>query len=76
MSFGFFVEMDNTVEGLVPVHTLSNDFYDYDEDTMTLKGQTHGKVFQMGMRVRVVCTDVQREKGQVTFSLLERRNHD
>ena len=61
---------------LVPVHTLSNDFYDYDEDTMTLKGQTHGKVFQMGMRVRVVCTDVQREKGQVTFSLLERRNHD
>ena len=76
MSFGFFVEMDNTVEGLVPVHTLSNDFYDYDEDTMTLKGQTHGKVFQMGMRVRVVCTDVQREKGQVTFSLLERRNYD
>ena len=76
MSFGFFVEMDNTVEGLVPVHTLANDFYDYDEDTMTLKGQTHGKVFQMGMRVRVVCTDVQREKGQVTFSLLERRNHD
>lgn len=76
MSFGFFVEMDNTVEGLVPVHTLSNDFYDYDEDTMTLKGQTHGKVFQMGMRVRVVCADVQREKGQVTFSLLERRNHD
>lgn len=50
MSFGFFVEMDNTVEGLVPVHTLSNDFYDYDEDTMTLKGQTHGKVFQMGMQ--------------------------
>ena len=49
---------------------------DYDEDTMTLKGQTHGKVFQMGMRVRVVCTDVQREKGQVTFSLLERRNYD
>jgi len=76
MSFGFFVEMDNTVEGLVPVHTLANDFYDYDEDTMTLKGQTHGKVFQMGMRVRVVCTDVQREKGQVTFSLLERRNYD
>ena len=76
MSFGFFVEMDNTVEGLVPVHTLSNDFYDYDEDTMTLKGQTHGKVFQMGMRVRVVCTDVQREKGQVTFSLLERKNYD
>lgn len=73
MSFGFFVEMDNTVEGLVPVHTLANDFYDYDEDTMTLKGQTHGKVFQMGMRVRVVCTDVQREKGQVTFSLLERK---
>ena len=43
---------------------------------MMKKGQTHGKVFQMGMRVRVVCTDVQREKGQVTFSLLERRNHD
>lgn len=76
MSFGFFVEMDNTVEGLVPVHTLVDDFYDYDEDTMTLKGQTHEKVYRMGMRVRVVCTDVQREKGQVTFGLLERRNYD
>lgn len=74
MNFGFFVEMDNTVEGLVPIHTLANDFYDYDEDTMTLSGQTYGKIYRMGMRVRVVCIDAQKEKGQVTFSLLEKRS--
>ena len=74
MNFGFFVEMDNTIEGLVPVHTLSDDFYNYDEDTMELKAENSEKVYRMGMRVRVVCTDVTLEKGQITFALLERRN--
>lgn len=72
-SFGFFVELDNTVEGLVPMHTLFDDFYEYDEDTMTLRGETFGRTYSMGMKVRVVCTEVQTETGKITFGILQKR---
>ena len=63
-NFGFFVELDNTVEGLVPCHSLTDDFYRYDEGTMTLQGENNHKTYRMGQKVDVVCTavDVPREK--------------
>ncbi|WP_301095085.1 ribonuclease R, partial [Faecalibaculum rodentium] len=57
-NFGFFVELDNTVEGLVPCHSLTDDFYRYDEGTMTLEGENNHKTYRMGQKVDVVCTDV------------------
>ena len=76
MNFGFFVELENTVEGLVPVHTLMDGFYNYDEDTLQLVNEDSEKRYMMGMRVKVVCTDVSLEKGQITFALVERRNRN
>ncbi|TGY65375.1 ribonuclease R [Dubosiella muris] len=69
MNFGFFVELDNTIEGLVPMHTLMDDYYNYDEDTMSLVGENNGKVFQIGQKINVLCTDVDAAKGQVTFGI-------
>ena len=37
--FGFFVELENTVEGLVHVQKLTDDYYHYDPDTLSLKGE-------------------------------------
>lgn len=68
-NFGFFVELENTVEGLVPVHTLYDDFYRYDELQMSLKAEGGHRAFQMGQKVSVVCTSVNIEKGQVEFAL-------
>lgn len=68
-SFGFFVEMDNTVEGLVPITSLYDDFYHYDEDTLRLVGETTNKVYQLGQSVKVVCWEVNLDKGQITFAL-------
>lgn len=70
-NFGFFVELDNTVEGLVPCHSLSDDFYKYDADTMTLEGENNHKKFTMGQKVKVLCTDVDVPKGKITFGLTE-----
>lgn len=50
-SFGFFVELDNTVEGLVKIESLQNDSYLYCENSMKLKGQKH--TFSIGDRVTV-----------------------
>ena len=55
-SFGFFVELPNTVEGLVPIVSLDG-YFDYDERAMTL---TCGKiVYRLGdtVRIRVVRCD-------------------
>ncbi len=69
MNFGFFVELDNTIEGLVPMHTLMDDYYNYDEATMSLIGENSGKVFQIGQKIKVLCIDVDAAKGQVTFGI-------
>ena len=68
-SFGFFVELENTVEGLVPVHTLYDDFYQYDEVRMRLVAQSDHRFFELGQKVQVICTGVNLEKGQVEFAI-------
>lgn len=68
-NFGFFVELDNTVEGLVPCHSLTDDFYKYDEGTMSLEGENNHRKFHMGQKVDVICTDVDVPKGKITFGL-------
>ena len=73
MNFGFFVELDNTIEGLVPMHTLMDDYYVYDEMTMSLRGENNGRFFQIGQKVDVICTDVDRSKGQITFGIAQNK---
>ena len=72
--FGFFVELSNTIEGLVPVHTLMDDFYIFDEDTLTLQARSQKKAYQLGQKVRVVCTGVDVPKGHVEFALITSQN--
>ena len=51
--FGFFVSLPNTIEGLVHMSTLGDDFYNFNERDLTLKGERTGKVFRMGQPVKV-----------------------
>lgn len=66
LEFGFFVELDNCIEGLVPVRSLY-DFFEYDALTMTLKGEHTS--YSMGQRVKVIVSEVNRQKGQITFGI-------
>ena len=70
LNFGFFVELDNTVEGLVPIRSLYDDYYTYDEDLMILKAENLNKVYQVGDKVKVRCSEVNKQKGQVTFEVI------
>ena len=67
--FGFFVELDNTVEGLVHVSTLRDDHYVYDEPTRSLVGTHNQKRFTMGQKVKVKCVNASRFRKQVDFEL-------
>lgn len=70
--FGIFVELPNTIEGLVHISNLE-DHYDYDEDSRSLLGRGSGTVLKMGMAVRVKVLDASRFKKQVDFQLVNEK---
>lgn len=51
--WGFYVELSNTIEGLVHVNLLTDDYYEYDREHYTLTGEDTGKVYKMGQKIRV-----------------------
>ena len=57
-SFGLFVELPNTIEGLVHVTALDDDYYIYDEDQLCLIGESSKKVYRLGDEVKVKCSKV------------------
>lgn len=70
-SFGFFIELDNTVEGLVPMRSMVDDYYQFDEDNMTLTGENTGRSFKLGQTVKVRLSDVNVPKRQITFATVD-----
>jgi ribonuclease R len=70
--FGFFVELDDFfIEGLVPVATLHDDFYEYDDRRHMLVGQALGRRFRLGDRIRVRVVRVNVDRHLVDFSVVE-----
>lgn len=68
-AFGIFVELENTVEGLVPVASLEDDYYIYDEQLFRLIGKATGTVYALGQRVCVQVTAVDLAMRRVEFQL-------
>lgn len=66
-SFGFFVELENTVEGLVHVSRLEDDYYYFDEKRYTLRGETTGKEYRLGDKVRVRLEKVDSKTRSLDF---------
>lgn len=69
--WGFYVELPNTVEGLVHVNTLRDDYYTFDQDAYELIGDVTHKVFALGQKVRVRVADADTMLKTVDFVLAE-----
>ena len=67
---GFFVMLDNTVEGFVPLFTLKDDSYVYDDNTLTLSSRIKNRTYRMGDRVSVMVKGADSMKGKVEFGLV------
>ena len=76
MKFGMFVELQNTVEGLVHVSTMQDDYYIFDEAGRRFFGTRKQKIYQMGQTVKVKVADASRYKQQVDFVLVEEGSHE
>ena len=69
--WGFFVELDNTVEGLVRVTELTDDFYQYYEDTYELVGEATNRRFKLGQKVRIRVEHCDRIMRTIDFALAD-----
>lgn len=70
-AFGFYVELPNTIEGLVHITTLGDDYYYYDEDRMQLIGADYEKIYRLGQQVKVVVLAASRETGNIDFGIFK-----
>lgn len=69
MSFGFFVELPNTVEGLVHISTISDDYYEFNDRNYTLYGTHTGRRYSIGDDVRVILVKVDVDSVKIDFEL-------
>ena len=70
--FGLYVELPNTVEGLVHIMTLKDDYYNFDEENYRLVGEQHGRVFRLGEPVRVRVRNAEPANRTIDFTYVEK----
>ena len=68
--WGLYVELPNTVEGLVHVNTLRDDYYVFDQESYELRGAVTKKVYKLGDKVRVRVADADKMLKTVDFELV------
>ena len=68
--WGLYVELPNTVEGLVHVNTLRDDYYIFDQESYELRGEMTKKVYKLGDKVRVRVADADKMLKTVDFELV------
>lgn len=72
--FGLFVQLENTVEGLVSYASMS-DYFTFDEDNYVAVGRNSRKVYHLGEKVRVRVSQVDARRAQIDFVLREEAGH-
>ena len=74
--WGIYVELENTVEGLVHVARLPGDYFYYKEEACEMVGEVTGRTFKLGMPVRVRVAEVDIMTRTIDFSLVETKEEE
>lgn len=69
--WGIYVELPNTVEGLVHVADMKDDHYEFSEQEYELYGRHTGKTYKLGQRIRVRVADADKVQRTVNFEIIE-----
>ena len=67
--FGMFVELENSVEGLIRLENMSDDFYEYDEEKALLCGVRKGRIYRIGDEVSIAVAHTDILSRQIDFVL-------
>mgnify|MGYP004519232791 FL=1 len=68
-NFGIFIELDNTIEGLIRFESMKDDFYIYNEINKTAIGKENKKVYKIGDRVNVIVKYANKEQRRINFEI-------
>jgi ribonuclease R len=74
MEWGIYVELPTTVEGLVRVADMNDDYYHFIEETYEMVGERTGKTYKLGQTVSVCVEGTDRINRTIDFSLVEDEN--
>lgn len=66
-NWGIYVELPNTIEGMVALAMLDDDYYEFNEKNMMVFGKRTGKSYRLGDKVTVVVAKVSKELGTIDF---------
>ena len=66
-SFGVFVELENTVEGMIRFDKLGDEYFIYDEDRKTLLGEKTKVMYHIGDKIHVRCIRADKQTRQIDF---------
>ena len=75
-SGGLFVELENTVEGFVPMANLLDDYYFFDEEGYRLLGQDFGREYTLGQEVDIIVLKADKATRTIDFGLAELLRED
>ena len=67
--WGIYVELPNTVEGMIPIVSLDDDYYDFDEEHYCLVGERTGRTFTLGEPIRIVVKKADFDTRTIDFDL-------
>ncbi len=72
-SFGMFVELENTVEGLIRFEDLGNEYFIFDEDRKTLLGEQTKTMYKIGDKIRIRVTRADKQTRQIDFEKVSKK---
>jgi len=70
-SFGMFIELDNSIEGMIHISYLDDDYYNFNEKQYCLIGERTGRIFRIGDQVRIKVMNANKQERTIDFQLLE-----
>lgn len=70
-SFGMFIELENTVEGLIRLSDLTDDYYHFHEQHMILIGERTSKIYRIGDEVKIRIARVSMADHTIDFELVD-----
>lgn len=73
-NFGFFVELENLVEGLVHINSLKGDYYNYVPELLSLIGKSTKKTYRVGDKVKIKVVNASKESALIDFEIVSDKN--
>ena len=70
--FGVFVELENTVEGLIRFENLGDEYYEYDADHKILIGERTKETFKIGDKINIEVIDANKQEKRISFKRIPR----